>query len=122
MKVLLYSLMFLLLFLTGCVHYAGIEQVRMGMTREEFSYLDTPCYYRGQNNENTQYSCRFKMPTGSIRPYILTFTAGRLTEIMVDENELDRQIMRNQFYYQHHFYYHPGFGYHYGYPHPFYYP
>lgn len=103
--------------LTGCVNYAPIEQTRMGMTLQEFSYLDTPCYYRGENGESIQYSCKFKMPTGSIRPYIMTFTDGRLTEILVDENELDRQMMQDRIDLQYHLY-HPRFGYYYGYPGP----
>jgi hypothetical protein len=122
MKHLLPTILFSAVLLSGCANYAYIEQARMGMTYEEFSYLDTPCDYRGQTDKNVFYTCKFKMPTGLIRPYVMTFTDGKLTEIMLDENEMNRQIMRDRIYYQHHFYHHPGFGYYYGYPHPFYYP
>lgn len=101
----------LALTVNGCVHYAAIEQVHTGMTIQELMQVDTPCYYRGTKEQEVCYSCQFKVPNDhSVKPYILTFKDGKLVEITLDERELDRQQMRNWYYYG------PGYYYYYGYP------
>ena len=115
--------------LAGCTKYAMVEQVRVGMTSSEFAQLETPCFYRGQSDKYLKYSCKFDVPSGYkfderlIRPYIVTFKNGRLSQITLDERELDRDVIR----YQDYFYYPPTYGYrnryfYRGYRYPYYYP
>lgn len=126
MKRLLPALI-VLLSTTGCVQYAGIEQTRMGMTVNELRMIDTPCYFRGESGEKILYNCQFSVPTGpysnerTIKPYILTFEDDRLTEIALDEQELDRQRFEDGLYYQHRFYYPYGYHFYYG-GYPYWYP
>ena len=110
--------------LSGCVHYANIERTRMGMTVNELLAIDTPCYYHSETDNTVNYNCRFSVPSGrhgenrSIKPYIMTFEDGKLTEIRINEEQLDRESLRDEFYYRHHFNYYPypfGYGF-YGYP------
>ncbi len=97
--------------LTGCVNYAKIERTRIGMTVDELMALETPCYYGGQTDDQITYHCRFSIPSGpqsekrTIKPYIMKFENNTLTEITLDENELTRQEIRDNYYFQHRFYY-----------------
>lgn len=91
------------LILSGCAHYARMEQVRIGMTVEDFRLLSTPCYYRGATEDTLEYGCRLNVPSGqglskrSIRPYVMTFEEGKLTRIEYDEEESKRQESRDAY-------------------------
>lgn len=120
MKILFPSILLPIL-LTGCVNYANIEQTRMGMTVDELLAIDTPCYYRGESENQVTYNCQFSVPTSryttdrTVKPYILTFENGKLTEIKVNEQELDRRMLRDGFYgpYPYGYYFHYGYPYYY---------
>jgi len=103
---------------SGCTHYAYIEQVQIGITIEELMQIDTPCYVNSTYEDKTLYNCRFRVSSKeytfgrSVKPYILTFEDDTLTDITLNEHELDRLLMREWYY---------GPGYHpYGYPYPYY--
>lgn len=123
MKQILPILLLPALMLAGCTNYAVIEQARMGMTVDELLMIDTPCYFRGESDSKVTYNCRFSVPNGpysadrTVKPYIMTFEDGKLTEITLDEKELDRQTLRDGLYYDYGFYYPYGYYIHYrGYP------
>jgi hypothetical protein len=115
----LVTLLLLVFAASGCVHYADIERIQLGMTAEALMRMDTPCYYRGTRGEKVFYNCKFNVSSGEFRsgrvvkPYVLTFENNALTEIDLDERELDRQQIQDWYYYD------PGFYHPYGYP---YYP
>lgn len=89
--------------LSGCAEYAQIEQVRMGMTIEDFRLLSTPTYFRGETENTLEYGCQLDVPSGqglskrSIRPYIMTFEDGKLSKIEYDEEESNRESLRNEY-------------------------
>ena len=100
------------LVLAGCTQYANIDQVQIGMSLNEFTQLQTPLNFRGTSGDYTQYSCKLRVPyqqalsSTAIRPYVLTFKEGTLTEIEIDENELNRQAIRQNVNYNVGFYGH----------------
>lgn len=124
MKYLFVLWILLVIVLPGCVQYAGIENVRIGMSVDELKQIETPCYCSGQSDKSLTYKCRFKVnrPGAFVQPYILTFIDGKLTDVVIDEKELDRQQIREQFYYRDRYYFHYGYPYYYGYPHHYWYP
>lgn len=102
-------------FISGCANYANLEDIEMGMTIQEISTRTDGCYYSGQEYNQTEYRCKFKVPYGSglekrtVKPYILEFKNNRLQTITLDEQALNRQSAR--------YYYRIGYGYggyHYG--------
>jgi len=107
--------------LGGCTNYAQVEQARLGMSIRELRQIDTPCYYSGESDGQVTYNCRFSVPAGpysnkrTVKPYILRFENDELTEIKLNEKELDRDAIRDEYHF-HHQYYHPYGYYHYGFP------
>ena len=103
------------LLMAGCTQYARMEEVKMGMPLDEFLQLPTPCYYRATLDNRVQYSCRFNVRYGEsistrvIRPYIMTFEDGVLSQIAFDEQERTRQLLRNQYHYRRGYWH--GYGY-----------
>ena len=104
MKRLMPILLGSILMLTGCVNYANVEQARIGMTVDQLLAIDTPCYYRGESNGKTTYNCKFSVPAGSyssaraVKPYIMTFEDGKLTDMTLNQKEIQRQMMRDRIY------------------------
>ena len=95
------------------------------MTPDEFAQLQTPCFYRGQSDKYLRYNCEFDVPSDYefdkrlIKPYIVTFENGKLTQIKLDERELDRDVIRYRDPYFYRGYGHPYF--YRGYRHPYFY-
>lgn len=89
--------------ITGCTQYTRLEDVELGMPLDEFLLLESSCYYRSTSGDTVRYSCQFNAPAGKaisgrgIRPYLVTFENGILTQIDYDEAERIEQMLRRRY-------------------------
>ncbi len=90
----------LLIIISGCTTYPRIEQLQLGMTTQELAAVAQDCTLSGQSWDTSEYRCRLSVPQGidaedrTVNPYILKFKNGRLQEIQLDQNALDREAVR----------------------------
>ncbi len=104
---------FILFMLAGCTQYTRVEQLELGMTKDEVMNMTSGCSYRGESENFIQYSCKLDVPSGknldkrAVRPFILSFEKDKLKKIMLDEQALQREAIRYRHDYLrgHYFYY-----------------
>jgi len=84
-----------LLVVTGCQHYASINQIQLGMTKAQIEQIVGEMTLEGSSANGNNYICRivnspdFNPFIDKPAPYILTFnSAGFLTDITLDKNVL----------------------------------